>query len=111
MLRGYISHEAQKWHLSDYPFQQRFTLVACRISPSCNMPLHYTCVGLARTMYIRCIYGIFGRELIKYTVIYGVYIRFWPTLHMRQVGDLLVGWRDVGVGVGVGVCKSTINDQ
>ena len=31
-------------------------------------------------MYIRCIYGIFGREIIKYTVIYGVYIRFWPTL-------------------------------
>jgi hypothetical protein len=37
-------------------------------------------VGLARTIYIRCIYGIFGREIIKYTVIYGVYIRFWPTL-------------------------------
>ena len=32
-------------------------------------------VGLARTIYIRCIYGIFGREIIKYTVIYGVYIR------------------------------------
>ena len=26
------------------------------------------------------VYGIFGRELTKYTVIYGVYIRFWPTL-------------------------------
>jgi len=36
--------------------------------------------GLARTIYIRCIYGIFGREITKYTVIYGVYIRFWPTL-------------------------------
>jgi len=24
--------------------------------------------------HIRCIYGIFGREIIKYTVIYGVYI-------------------------------------
>ena len=24
-------------------------------------------------MYIRCIYGIFGREIIKYTAIYGVY--------------------------------------
>ena len=41
------------------------------------------CVGLARTIYIRCIYGIFGREIIKYLVIYGVYIRFWPTLHMH----------------------------
>jgi hypothetical protein len=38
------------------------------------------CVRLARTMYIRCIYGIFGREITKDTVIYGVYIRFWPTL-------------------------------
>jgi len=44
--------------------------------------LGYTCLGLARTIYIRCTYGIFGREITKYTVIYGVYIRFWPTLHM-----------------------------
>ena len=28
------------------------------------------------TVYIQ----YFGREIIKYTVIYGVYIRFWPTL-------------------------------
>jgi hypothetical protein len=39
-------------------------------------------VGLARTIYIRCVYGIFGREITKYTVIYGVYIRFWPTLRI-----------------------------
>jgi len=31
-------------------------------------------------MYIRCIYSIFGREITEYAVIYGVYIRFWPTL-------------------------------
>ena len=37
-------------------------------------------VGLARTIYIRCTYGIFGREITKYTVIYGAYLRFWPTL-------------------------------
>jgi len=41
-------------------------------------------VGLARTIYIRCIYGIFSREIIKYTVKYGVYIRFWPTLIMND---------------------------
>ena len=40
-----------------------------------------TRVGLARTIYIRCIYGNFGREITKYTVIYGVYIQFWPTLN------------------------------
>ena len=41
--------------------------------------LHKTSVGLARTIYIRCIYGNFGREITKYTVKYGVYIQFWPT--------------------------------
>ena len=40
----------------------------------------YIKVGLARTIYIRCIYGLYGREITKYTVIYGVYIRFRPTL-------------------------------
>jgi len=32
--------------------------------------------------HIRCIHGIFGRKIMKCTVIYGVYIQFWPTLHM-----------------------------
>jgi len=39
-------------------------------------------------------YGIFGREITKYTAIYGVYIRFWPTLGVthspqRQFNTLL----------------------
>jgi hypothetical protein len=42
--------------------------------------VHTLYLGLARTIYMRCIYGIFGREITKYTVIYGVFIRFWPTL-------------------------------
>jgi len=37
---------------------------------------------LARTIYIRFVYDIFGREITKYTVIYGAYIRFWPALDM-----------------------------
>ena len=37
-------------------------------------------LGLAKTIYIRCIHGIFGREITTYTVIHGVYVRFWPTL-------------------------------
>ena len=37
-------------------------------------------------IYIRCIYGIFGWEITKYTIIYGVYIRFWPTLGTRYFG-------------------------
>ena len=45
-------------------------------------------IGLAKTVYIRCIYGILCREITKYTVsIYGSgqpYKKYtvWPTLHM-----------------------------
>jgi hypothetical protein len=46
---------------------------------------------LARTIYIRCVYGIFGREITKYTVIYGAYIRFWPTLAVC-IDSLWVPW-------------------
>jgi hypothetical protein len=49
-----------------------------------STPLHDACLGLARTIYIRCIYGIFGIEITTYTVIYGAYIRFWPTLRMFE---------------------------
>jgi len=49
---------------------------------SLNYFLLGTCVGLARTIYIQCIYGIFGREITKYTIMYSAYIRFWPTLHI-----------------------------
>jgi hypothetical protein len=41
-----------------------------------------TSLGLARTIYIRFIYGIFGRKITVYTVIYGAYIRFWPTVYI-----------------------------
>ena len=34
---------------------------------------------------MRYIYGISGREITKYTVIYGVYIRFWPTLDICTI--------------------------
>jgi len=37
-------------------------------------PYIYTC--------IQCIYGILSREITVNTVMYGVYIRFWPTLVM-----------------------------
>jgi len=30
-------------------------------------------------------YGVFGREITKYTAIYGAYIRFWPTQDVRRV--------------------------
>jgi len=44
----------------------------------------YVYKGLARTMYTQLIYGIFGREITKHTAMYGVYIRFWPTLRVRN---------------------------
>jgi len=44
--------------------------------------LHYRYIGLARTIYIRCTYGIFGLEITKYTEYIYVYIRFWPTLQI-----------------------------
>jgi hypothetical protein len=53
-----------------------------RASPKQGRP-HGTWIGLARAIYIRCMYGIFGRKITKYTVIYGVHIRFWPILHTR----------------------------
>jgi hypothetical protein len=49
-----------------------------------KLGLHFTFIGLARTIYIRCIYGIFGREITKDTVIYGAYILLWPTLHFHK---------------------------
>jgi hypothetical protein len=42
------------------------------------------CIGLARTIYIRCTYGIFGLDITKYMVYIYVYIRFWPTLCMQD---------------------------
>jgi len=36
-------------------------------------------------IYVRCMYGILNREITKYTVIYGAYIRFWPTLWIYGV--------------------------
>ena len=47
--------------------------------------MHDVYLGVARTIYTRCIHGIFGREFTKYTVIYSVYIRFWPTLCVALV--------------------------
>jgi len=35
-------------------------------------------------IYIQCLYGIFDREITKYTVIYDTYIRFWPTLQITH---------------------------
>jgi len=51
--------------------------VMCRVGQNRIFIHIYTC--------IRCTYGIFSREITIRTVIYGVYIRFWPTLVMCRV--------------------------
>ena len=70
---------------------------------------HYPHLGLARTIYKRCTYSVFGRELTRYTVIHGENIRSWPTLpiahklpvisyeshaikHTTQEHDLRAAW-------------------
>ena len=49
-------------------------------SPTSVPPSHQSSPGLARTICIRCVYGVFGRETTKFMVIYGVSIWFWPAL-------------------------------
>ena len=44
----------------------------CVCERKCIAGGYNTHLELARTIYIRYIYGIFGRKTTKYTVIYGV---------------------------------------
>ena len=47
-------------------------------------------------IYIQFTYGIFGRDITIYAVIYGVYIRFWPTLlviYVRSTTLYLITYR------------------
>jgi len=54
----------------------------------------YVYVGLARTIHIRFIFGIFGREFTTYTVIYGAFIQFWfwPALRIHVCTVELFSW-------------------
>jgi hypothetical protein len=68
-------------HLKSTQRQQRVKRIVClKMSHRLYTRNYWIFLGLARTIYIRCIYSIFGREISKDAVIYGVYIRFWPTL-------------------------------
>ena len=54
-----------------------YAYTSCCTSPAARLPcLHGIWIGLARTVYLRCVYGIFGRVITKYTVMYGAYIRY-----------------------------------
>jgi len=55
-----------------------------------TLPPYQIELGLARTIYIRCINGSLGREITRYTVKNGVYVRFWPSLDRVEKALLLV---------------------
>jgi len=54
--------------------------LACKQHASGRSHAQAVCIALARIIYIRCVYGNFGREITKYTVIFGACIPFWPIL-------------------------------
>jgi len=72
--------------------QQTATTRRARTKGAETVLLGGSWVGLARTIHLRCIYGIFGREFIEYKVMYSVYVQFWPTLIMHASFSLI----DVG---------------
>ena len=83
----YIWHFLQGYHqitvIYDVYVQFWPTLHMCySTSQSVKAKLRMSRVG--QNYIYTVLYGIFCRELTEYTVIYGVNIRFWPTLRMRQ---------------------------
>jgi hypothetical protein len=93
--RQFLLTSSQAVHLlSIYPLcarhlcgMQQAQQACMQLLPACPLIRNiclcwHTFVGLARTIYIPSMYGIIGREIAKHTVIYGAYIRFWPTLHI-----------------------------
>jgi hypothetical protein len=68
-----------------------------------------TCRVGQNHIYIRCIYGIFGREFTKYTVIYGVFIRFWPPIwYVHIVCVCVCIWQaNMGTSVTDGVTEQS----
>ena len=51
----------------------------------CTIGHSHIYIELARTIYIRYIYGNFGRKTIKYTVIYGVYMVLANSMYTRCI--------------------------
>ena len=57
----------------------------------CTPGMYALMFRVARTIYIRCIHGIIGRENTKYTVIYGVYQRGVSEAQNEYVFCMLLG--------------------
>jgi len=67
-------------------FWPTLKMASCQSERRLHVQVGISCsfLGLARTIYIRCIHGIYGKEITKYTVIYGVCAQFWPTLFLSR---------------------------
>ena len=76
--------------------ESKAVLLEGRVSPNCIRTPYMTRVGQNHTFYtyIRCTYGIFSREITIHTVIYGMNIRFWPTLYMTVYLDRKISAKD-----------------
>jgi len=72
-MAGYLEGGGGEGVTTGYLYQ---TLTKPNDEKAKCMRCYLAFVGLARTVYKRCIYGTSGLEFTKYTVIYGVYIRF-----------------------------------
>ena len=73
-MKMHVRHTLLLWSLV-VPYlllvQHKRTVTVLLFCSTFSLPLRSSLV-LARTIYVRCIYGTFGREITKYTVIYGV---------------------------------------
>ena len=78
-----LSHALQLYRLSH-------VLQLYRLPHAYNYIAYHMYLGLARTMYVRCIYGIFGREITIYTVINGVNIRFCNPICITTIFQCLL---------------------
>jgi len=54
-------------YIVPYPYTHVLTMYVCRVGQNHIYPVY--------------IYGNFGRKITIYMVIYGAYVRFWPTLY------------------------------
>jgi len=66
----------ETWKMTTMPRLQRRRSQVCVCVSMCRVGQNHIYI------YIRCIYGVFGRKITKCTVMYGVYTQFWPSLSM-----------------------------
>ena len=58
------------------------SILVCSYKGKRNPAYWLPFIFLRLRIYIRCMYSVFGRKITKFTVIYGEYLRIWPTLRI-----------------------------